>query len=968
MERLLELVRELVPAAIWSAGVELARTSEVVEIPSTTPGERVFRLTQGPRDRAVTVSLSDDDQSWQSDCACPDDPCRHVVGTVLALKQGKLSQGPARRAGSLTGRVVHEFTRRGGKLEFQRYLEFGGDRRELSGSLSAALRAVRPGEPGIAVSREDEQVDHVLPGAKSGALDPKTMRHLFAVLSRGPSVLLDGVPCQVSNVAVRSCLEVVDDGDGFRIRLKTDGEVSESFENGVAVRDGTLCPLSDEGLHVDEWRDFSGPGKWYGREDGAEMASVLIPSLRSRIDVAVSARGLPQAVKVSPRVVIETIGDRDDDALTVIPRIVYGDPVFAEVGRGGLQLSSAKLVPIRDRIEESRLAREVQVKLRLRLDEAKVFTGEDAVSFSTRLDGWQVSGTGRAMFLPVMGLSPVLISGEQGIALGFESQDGRRAVAEAVLDALAKNGKFARLEGGGWGELPSRWLSAHRDAALRLLDARAGTHEIRAESLADIDEICGSLDIPCPEYIKRLRDGLKRIETIEDAPLPTDLRATLRPYQRVGVNWLTFMRRAKLGALLADDMGLGKTLQAITVMSGRTLIVAPTSVLYSWEEQIHRFRPNLTVCRYHGSDRARDPSTDVVITTYTLLRMEIERFESLHWDTIVLDESQQIRNPDSQVAQAAYRLKGDFKLNLSGTPVENSLEDVWSQFHFLNPGLLGTRGEFERSFAARVREGDRERANALRRRVAPFMLRRLKRDVERDLPPKTEVVLECELSDQERIMYNGVMAASRQEVVARLESSRDIISVFELLLRLRQACCHPALVPGQVAGRSSKIALLQECLERSITQGHRALVFSQWTSLLDLIEPALNERGISWSRIDGSTVDRGSIVSSFQRPDGPHVLLLSLKAGGVGLNLTAADHVYILDPWWNPAVEDQAADRAYRIGQERPVIVHRLVARDTIEERVLALQASKRKLGAALVDGGQMSGLTRDDILSLISE
>lgn len=968
MEKLLELVRELVPAAIWSAGVELARTSEVVEVPSMNAGERSFRIVQGPQDKAITVALSDEDQAWQSDCACPDDPCRHVVGTVLALKQGKLSTGPFRRPGAAVGQVVHAFSRVNGKLEFRRFIDTAGERRELVGSLGAALRSIRPGDSSIAVTRQDEEVDHVLPGAKSGALDLKTMRHLCAVLSRGPTVLLDGVPCSVSSVPARSSLEVVDDGDGFRISLRVDGTVTESFENGLAVRDGGVCPLSDDGLHADEWRAFSGAGKRFSLDERVDIASVLIPSLQSRVEVEVLTKRLPHVSRASPRVLIETVGDRAGDTLTVIPHIVYGEPPFAKVGATGLQITSNDLVPIRDRIEESRLAREVQTRLLLRLHEAKVFRGEDAINFTKRLGGWEVSGDGRAQFTPATGLTPVLIQNENGVVLGFETKDGRKAFGEGVVGALSKNGKFVRLDGGGWGELPTEWLSVHREAALRLLSARGESREVRASTVADIDEICTSLNVQLPEYMKRLRQGLEKVETIDDVPLPSDLQATLRPYQRVGVNWLSFMRQHQLGALLADDMGLGKTLQAITVLSGRTLVVAPTSVLYSWEEQIRRFRPNLHVCRYHGGNRVLDPSKQVLITTYALLRMEIERFESIHWDTIVLDESQQIRNPESQVAQAAFRLKGDFKLNLSGTPVENSLEDVWSQLQFLNPGLLGTRSEFEDSFGARIREGDGERANTLRRRIAPFMLRRLKRDVERDLPPKTEVVLECELSEQERGIYNGVMAASRSEVMTHLESSQDLLSIFEVLLRLRQACCHPGLVPGQSAHTSSKISLLQESLESSISQGHRALVFSQWTSLLDVVEPALNEKGISWSRIDGATQDRGSVVSDFQRPDGPSVLLLSLKAGGVGLNLTAADHVYILDPWWNPAVEDQAADRAYRIGQERPVIVHRLVARDTIEERVLALQASKRELGAAIVGTGQVGGLSRDDILMLISD
>jgi SNF2 family DNA or RNA helicase len=305
-------------------------------------------------------------------------------------------------------------------------------------------------------------------------------------------------------------------------------------------------------------------------------------------------------------------------------------------------------------------------------------------------------------------------------------------------------------------------------------------------------------------------------------------------------------------------------------------------------------------------------------------------------------------------------------VNLSGTPVENSLTDLWSQFHFLNPGLLGNRREFADRVERRVEAGDVEAGALLKKRVAPFILRRLKRDVAKELPPKTEVVLECELTSDERMVYEALLGASRDDLLASVSEGKDLFSAMEVLLRLRQACCHRGLLPGHDARDSSKVSLLMESLERSISQGHRCLVFSQWTSLLDIVESKLIGAGISFSRIDGSTSDRGAVVEAFQADDGPSVLLLSLKAGGVGLNLTAADHVYIMDPWWNPATEDQAADRSHRIGQENPVLVHRLVARDTVEERVLELQERKRGLLAAAVGEGRDLGLTREEILALL--
>jgi SNF2 family DNA or RNA helicase len=354
--------------------------------------------------------------------------------------------------------------------------------------------------------------------------------------------------------------------------------------------------------------------------------------------------------------------------------------------------------------------------------------------------------------------------------------------------------------------------------------------------------------------------------------------------------------------------------------------------------------------------------------------MEQELFQGEEWDVIIVDEAQTIRNPSSQVSEAVRRLRGIFKICLSGTPVENSLKDLWSQSDFLNPGLLGSYKEFSERFSD-ILEGDANdlpaqsnslKAKQLRATVQPFILRRLKREVAKELPAKTEVVLECELTPEERKHYEALILSSRKEVVEKLAEGASPLSALELLLRLRQACCHTGLLPGISARSSSKVSLLMESLLASSAQGHRAIVFSQWTSLLDRVEPHLRDSQISFQRIDGSTSNRDKIVSEFQEEDGPGVLLLSLKAGGVGLTLTAADHVYILDPWWNPAVEDQASDRAHRIGQDKPVMVYRLVAQDTVEERVIELQNRKRALLAAAVgDTGEVS-LSKDELLFLL--
>jgi SNF2 family DNA or RNA helicase len=443
-------------------------------------------------------------------------------------------------------------------------------------------------------------------------------------------------------------------------------------------------------------------------------------------------------------------------------------------------------------------------------------------------------------------------------------------------------------------------------------------------------------------------------------------------------------------------MGLGKTLQAMSAMRGRTLVVSPTSVLYNWQDELRRFRPELKFAAYHGARRALDPTADVTLTTYPLLRNDAETLAEVDWDVVVLDESQAIKNPDSQVARAAYGLRAGWKITLSGTPVENRLDELWSQLHFTNPGLLGGRADFRDRWAQPIADGDSGAAKRLRERIRPFVLRRMKRDVAPELPPRTEAVLHVELDERERELYDTIRAATQREVLAMLASGGGVMAALEALLRLRQAACHPSLVPGQVkpaardgaAGASgpmsggaalprgatgealgsSKLTVLLDALSDAAADGHKALVFSQWTSLLDLIEPHLAERGLPFVRLDGSTRDRAGVVATFQDPAGPPVMLLSLKAGGTGLNLTEADHVFLVDPWWNPAVEDQAADRAHRIGQDKPVMIYRLVALDTVEERILGLQAKKRALAdAALGEADRAAALTRDDLLALLA-
>jgi len=540
--------------------------------------------------------------------------------------------------------------------------------------------------------------------------------------------------------------------------------------------------------------------------------------------------------------------------------------------------------------------------------------------------------------------------------------------AAAVVRAWSEGLGLVPLEGGGWAPLPRAWLDKNGQRVADLLAARQADGKVSNHALPELSALCETLEQPPPPGLDKLAPMIEGFEKLPPPSLPADLTATLRHYQQQGVSWLGFLRSAGLGGILADDMGLGKTLQTICVLGSRSLVVCPTSVLPNWAAELKRFRPSLKVCTYHGPGRTLDEAADVTLTTYAIMRLDAAVLSARTWEAVVLDEAQAIKNPDSQVARAAFGLKANFRLALSGTPMENRLEELWSLMHYTNPGLLGGRRHFEDRVARPIADGQADAADRLRRRIRPFVLRRLKRDVAPELPPRTESVMHVSLDERERSVYDAVMAATRKEVVALLNDGGSVIKALEALLRLRQAACHPALVPGQQANTSSKVQTLVEALSTAVSDGHKALVFSQWTSLLDLIETPLKGAGIGFERLDGSTPNRGEVTSRFQSAEGAPVMLMSLKAGGTGLNLTAADHVFLMDPWWNPQVEAQAADRAHRIGQERPVMVYRLVAQGTVEERILGLQEKKRALfEAALSEAAAATAITREDLLELFS-
>jgi len=513
-----------------------------------------------------------------------------------------------------------------------------------------------------------------------------------------------------------------------------------------------------------------------------------------------------------------------------------------------------------------------------------------------------------------------------------------------------------------------------RDETLHPMESRyaAGVAEALSGSPVEFFDHAGILP---------LGQSLSALSMSSTPPTPVGVQADLRPYQALGAAWMDSLVSVGFGGLLADDMGLGKTLQILTLLqarrergdaSGPVLLVLPTSLLHGWQEQAARFTPDLRLLTLHGSDRSRHydkvGGADLVLTTYQLLSNDLAFFRRREWALLVVDEAQNLKNPDSQLSRSIRNVPAAGRLALTGTPMENNLQDLWSLFDWINPGLLGDRKTFRTLFRTPIeKRGDAEAQARLNRRVSPFLLRRTKDAVAAELPPRTEIIDEVILEPAQKALYESVRSSMdkrvREAITARgLAGSQ--ITILAALLKLRQVCCDPALAKSDEAREvkgSAKRERLLELLQELIAEGRRVLVFSQFVEMLNLIEKDLNRLGIDHLTLTGKSRNRPEILKAFKEGSAP-VFLISLKAGGVGLNLTEADTVILYDPWWNPAVESQAMDRIHRIGQDKPVFVHRLVAAGTIEERMLSLQDRKRALADALLkEGADGAGLNLMD-------
>lgn len=549
---------------------------------------------------------------------------------------------------------------------------------------------------------------------------------------------------------------------------------------------------------------------------------------------------------------------------------------------------------------------------------------------------------------------------------------------------LHKKREFT-LPDGAIAIIPEKWFTQY--GSLFSLSDGGKALKLKKHHIGLINELAedGIANVTLSRKLERLND----FENIADTQMPVHFKGDLRSYQKAGYNWFSFLREYNFGGCLADDMGLGKTIQTLAMLQkikeedeqnatkSTSLIVMPTSLIYNWLNEAKKFTPKLKIHAHTGSSRNKDISQfakyDIIITTYGITRVDIDLLKEYYFNYIILDESQNIKNPSSKSFKAVRALKSRHKLVLSGTPVENSVSDLWTQLTFLNPGLLGTQAFFNEEYVQAIeKRKDEEKARKLQAIIKPFVLRRTKEQVASELPAKTEQIFYCDMSEDQAAYYEKTKSAYRNDLLSSMDDgtyAKKQVQLLQGLTALRQLANHPVMIDEEYTSDSGKFENVIHTLDNVLKGGHKVLIFSQFVKHLNIFKQYFEQESIPFSYLDGATKNRGEIVAEFQENTELKVFLISIKAGGVGLNLTQADYVFILDPWWNPAVEQQAIDRTHRIGQEKKVFIYKFIAKDTVEEKILALQNRKKRLASSLITTEEsfFKSLSKEDIREILN-
>ncbi|MBI5544794.1 MAG: DEAD/DEAH box helicase [Deltaproteobacteria bacterium] len=994
----------------------------------------------GTDDAPYDVTLSLEPHPPRSTCGCPawgswDDHCKHVAALAFALEKALRGE----RARSLLARAVPAplppkaaGADAGETAELREWLglpeqvhPFTYDLEAVAGSLSVGVQ--RADRPRSATGPRWVQATPYLRGNGLEPIDRKILNALEA-MPRGA----DGryrLPAAAAGGLLDSLRDRVLTFEGRKVSVATYpahlfGELSldekhRSLTLRLRLADGTLATLGSVrfltetpvwALHGDTLHRVDCPTplerleRWKGqptfrlvREAGTMLDFALLGLRRQGVILEAAAEIAP-----TPPIFVLTL-DGDAEAVRALLAVRYGDVELPLTVAGAATHVTTDGRLLRRDVTLERGAIEALLGVGLSHGGGGTFLarGDRAVEFWTRgalglPADWILFGAKPREVVKVRNLAPRVSltqakTGWFSLEVAFAEDDQSIDLAR-LRPLLATGRRYVPLSDGTVGELP-REIAEYVKGLLEETGAepQGATVELAPFEAGEVERLVGLVpEARVTPEARRVLAALRELGGIEEVELPAGLKADLRPYQRKGLDWLVFLHGHGMCGVLADDMGLGKTVQTLALMlrlkaeEGRkpSLVVSPTSVLPNWQREAERFAPGLKVVAYEGPERDKKrPSfanADLVLTSYALLRRDAEVLRKTRFRYVVLDEAQHVKNPASLGARAARSLLSERRLVLSGTPLENRLSDLWSLFHFLMPGFLGSEGDFRTRYARPIEvDGSSGARDRLKRRVHPFILRRLKDEVARDLPPRTETVLPVDLSAGQQALYREMLGTARERVtsiIAQLGFKKARISVLTELLRLRQVCCDPRLLklpPGTRLPPSSKGEAFSELVRDILGEGHRALVFSQFTEMLHYLTAWADEEGLRYEYLDGETPssERQERIDRFNSQDGPPLFFLSLKAGGTGLNLTAADYVIHYDPWWNPAAEQQAVDRAHRIGQTKPVFSYKLIAKGTVEEKMLKMQDRKKGLVASVLSSDDAMGkvLTEKDVADLFA-
>ena len=860
-----EAVRDACARPVWSRGGELARSGAVRGGDAGGPAEAVLRVVEPGRIVAPRVVLYPNDEEWECDCGSRDDPCVHVAAAAIAQRQGLI--------GEVEARLAYRFRREAGSLSFERVAKTNAGEQTFRGTLAGQARGAGAGGPPVTASELDFEVERLLGAQRAGRLPRGVLHKLVAALEAAADVQLDGAPIRPRAAPCEWRVIVTDDGPGFRLVLDRHPAVSEALGEDVVRCGEELRVLGASGLEGRELEPLV-RGRRFAPEEAVELAAEVIPSLAKRLAVEVETRRLPEARSEPPRLAVETA--RDGDELSVLATLVYGDPPRARIDAGRLVPIQGAL-PLRDADAEQHLTAHLRTALGLEPGVRMKLAPGEALRFVARLEAFRgaVRGTAHQDYFVAGTLMPRFTGGRDDLALDFGTGEapGDRVDAARAVAAWRAGESLVPLAGGGFAELPRRVARSARPARRRSPRRARGRGREAARSRRSPSSRASARRSARPtrpasrSYARWSSDfaGLPHAPAAgrpaRRAPrLPADRRRLARASSR----------EAGLGALLADDMGLGKTLQALCALPGRTLVVAPTSVLYNWWDECGRFRPALRRCLYHGPSRALDPEADVTLTSYALLRLEPSGSPRRTGTPSSSTRRRRSRTPTARRRARRSRCAPTCASRSRARRSRTASTSCGACSTSSTPGCSAAAATSRTRYARADRRGRRRRrAQRSARRIRPFVLRRMKSEVAPELPPRTELVLRVDLSTSPSARSTTPCARARSPRWSR--SSRaggSVLAALEALLRLRQAGCHPALLPGGKADGSAKVEALVERLETAVAEGHKALVFSQWTSLLDLVEPALADTGLPFTRLDGSTRDRAGVVARSTRRTG----------------------------------------------------------------------------------------------------